>query len=131
MAILKKIDALNEDYITQSDFANLVPCCDNINFILTSVSGIEHPCVMCWYCGDDQYEQQMTGIIVKAYINGKWQVVFNEDKYELLADFIAINPNVQDPVEFICKAVYNTDKKFRLTIHCEDGKWFTKTEKIM
>lgn len=100
----------DKDYIKESKIESDMPQCSNLNYLVQSVSASKKPAVIGWYCGDDIYEQTISGIIVKQYKNDKWETTFSIDKYGLNAEFIQLIDKIENRfLVFGVKNSYYTD----------------------
>lgn len=112
----------DSDYIKKSKISNEMPPCDNMNYI--NLSSSKNPAVIGWYCGDDNYEQSITGIVVKQFLNGEWQTTLNLDKYDLYAEYMQYIGKIENDILVfgVKNNYYNNDTSVRVLYYNEGYK---------
>ena len=76
--------------IRESGIGELLPNCDGIHFFDMPPHGGEEN-VGAWFCGDDEYEQAVCGIMIMQKNDDGWQIAFTAREGELGAEFIALS----------------------------------------
>jgi hypothetical protein len=78
---------LNEK-IRESGVETQLPRCDGVHFFDVPMTEPDSA-VGAWFCGDDEYEQAVCGIVVMRKTDGFWQAAFHAREDDLGTQFIA------------------------------------------
>ena len=113
--------------IHESGIEGLLPNCDGINFFdLPAVGGEER--VGAWFCGDDEYEQAVCGIVIMGKNEGGWQVAFHAREAELGTEFIAHTGTTESSE--LCFQRLCREERSLFLLKCDNNEIFLKEREV-
>lgn len=75
--------------VCESGIGSFLPNCDGIHFFeLPRLGGEES--IGAWFCGDDEYEQAVCGIVIMRKSENCWKIALNAREAELGTEFITL-----------------------------------------
>ena len=109
--------------IAESGIAGLLPNCDGIKFFALPALGGEE-CVGAWFCGDDEYEQAVCGIVIMRKRENCWKIALNAREAELGTEFITF-VGVTELGE-MCFERLGREKRNLIILKCDKNEFLLK-----